>query len=472
MSFGLTNAPAAFMSLMIGIFKPYQVLFVIVFIDDILVYLKSKKKHEENLRMVLEMLRKKKLYAKFSKCEFWLDSVSFLGHVVSKDGVMVDPSKIETANVVADALSRKAGSMGSLAHLQVSTRLLAREVQTLSNNFIRLEVIEKGGFLASVEARSSFLDKIKGKQFGDDKLSRIRDMVLRREDKDAIMDEEVALRIKGTMYRDLEQHFWWSKIKGDIVDFVAKGPNCQQVKYEHQRLGETLQRMPIPEWKWEKIAMDFVVGLPKTMGKFDSIWLLVAQSRQNEYADRKVRDMQFMEGEQFLLKVSPMKGMMRFAKQGKLSPRYIGPFEVLKRMGEVSYELALPPALSGVHPEESVAFLDREVRKLRSMEIASVKVQWKNRPGKESTWEKEADMQERYPHIFKDSGTPFRRSFLLVIVRGRTMGKLEINITRLAARRIEEERVNEEVPSQVDKVEQVPQGGQRVQGAQDSKVTP
>ena len=70
--------------------------------------------------------------------------------------------------------------------------------------------------------------------------------------------------------------------------------------------------------------------------------LLAAQSRQKEYADRKVRDLEFMEGEQVLLKVSPMKGVMRFGKRGKLSPRYIGPFEVLKRVGEVAYELALP----------------------------------------------------------------------------------------------------------------------------------
>ena len=83
------------MSLMNGIFKPYLDLFVIVFIDDILVYSKSKKEHKEHLRIVLEVLREIRLYAKFSKCEFWLDSVSFLGHVVSKDGVMVDPSKIE-----------------------------------------------------------------------------------------------------------------------------------------------------------------------------------------------------------------------------------------------------------------------------------------------------------------------------------------------------------------------------------------
>ena len=96
MSFGLTNTPVVFMSLMNGIFKPYLDLFVIVFIDDILVYSKSKKEHEEHLRILLEMLREKKIYDKFSKCEFWLDAVSFLGHVVFKDGVMVDPSKIET----------------------------------------------------------------------------------------------------------------------------------------------------------------------------------------------------------------------------------------------------------------------------------------------------------------------------------------------------------------------------------------
>ena len=89
--------------------------------------------------------------------------------------ILYHPGK---ANVVADALSRRAGSMGTLAHLQFSRRPLAREVQTLANNFMRLEVNEKGGFLVSVEARSSFLDKIKGKQFTDEKLIRIRDKVL------------------------------------------------------------------------------------------------------------------------------------------------------------------------------------------------------------------------------------------------------------------------------------------------------
>ncbi|TMW80296.1 hypothetical protein EJD97_021759 [Solanum chilense] len=119
-----------------------------------------------------------------------------------------------------------------------------------------------------------------------------------------------------------------------------------------------------------------------------------------------------MKGEQVLLKVSPMKGVMRFGKRGKLSPRYIGPFEVLKRVGEVAYELALPLGLSGVHSVfHHVAILDREVRKFRSREIASIKVQWKNRPIEEATWEKEADMREIYPHLFTDSGTPLRPCF-------------------------------------------------------------
>ena len=101
------------------------------------------------------------------------------------------------ANVVADALSRKAGSMGSLDHLQFSRRPLAREIQTLANDFMRLEVNEKGGFLAYMEARSSFLDKIKGKQFTDEKLTQIRDKVLRGEAKEAKINEVGVLRIKG-----------------------------------------------------------------------------------------------------------------------------------------------------------------------------------------------------------------------------------------------------------------------------------
>lgn len=95
MPFGLTNAPAVFMSLMNRVFQPYLDRFVIVFIDDILIYSRSEAEHVEHLRSVLQILRDRQLYAKLSKCEFWLDRVVFLGHVISSDGISVDPNKVE-----------------------------------------------------------------------------------------------------------------------------------------------------------------------------------------------------------------------------------------------------------------------------------------------------------------------------------------------------------------------------------------
>jgi hypothetical protein len=94
MSFGLTNAPVYFMNLMNKVFMEYLDRFVVVFIDVILVYSNNDSDHEEHLRMVLQKLRDNRLYARFSKCEFWIDEVPLLGHIISNGGISVDPAKV------------------------------------------------------------------------------------------------------------------------------------------------------------------------------------------------------------------------------------------------------------------------------------------------------------------------------------------------------------------------------------------
>ncbi|KAL0551810.1 hypothetical protein IC582_010899 [Cucumis melo] len=159
-----------------------------------------------------------------------------------------------------------------------------------------------------------------------------------------------------------------------------------------------------------------------------------AQSRQTSYADVRRKDLEFEVGDKVFLKVAPMKGVLRFERRGKLSPRFVGPFEILERIGPVAYRLALPPSLSTVHDvfhvsmlrkyvpdpshvvdyepleidenlsyiEQPVEVLAREVKTLRNKEIPLVKVLWRNHRVEEATWEREDDMRSRYPELFEE----------------------------------------------------------------------
>ncbi|GJQ91965.1 putative reverse transcriptase domain-containing protein [Tanacetum coccineum] len=180
MSFGLTNAPTVFMDLMNRVCKPYLDKFIIVFIDDILIYSKSKEEHSEHLKIILDLLKKEKLYAKFSKCDFWLESVQFLGHVINSEGIYVDPAKIEAiknwpvpmlptkvrqfiglagvhntfgyqpdkANVVADALSRKVRdkplrvrSLVMSTCTDLSERILKAQLEAVKQEIVKAEIL-------------------------------------------------------------------------------------------------------------------------------------------------------------------------------------------------------------------------------------------------------------------------------------------------------------------------------------------
>ncbi|KAL4021738.1 hypothetical protein IC575_020549 [Cucumis melo] len=162
--------------------------------------------------------------------------------------------------------------------------------------------------------------------------------------------------------------------------------------------------------------------------------MLTAQSRHKSYADVRRKDQEFEVGDMVFLKVAPMKGVLRFEKKGKLSPRFVGPFEILERIGPVAYCLALPPSFSAMHDvfhvsmlrryvadpthvvdfeplqisenlryeEQSVEILAREVKKLRSREISLIKVLWRNHGVEEATWEREEDMRAQHPELFED----------------------------------------------------------------------
>ena len=164
--------------------------------------------------------------------------------------------------------------------------------------------------------------------------------------------------------------------------------------------------------------------------------LLTAQSRQKSYADKRRRPLEFEVGDHVFLKVMPKRGVVRFDKQGKLSSRFIGPFEVLERVGAVAYRLALPPSLSGVHEvfhvsmlrkytrepahvvdwgelvidadgtfeEGPVRIMDSQEQVLRRKTVRLVKVLWKHRGVDEATWKHEDTMRTRYPFLFQDEG--------------------------------------------------------------------
>ncbi|KAA3456128.1 DNA/RNA polymerases superfamily protein [Gossypium australe] len=701
MPFGLTNAPAIFMDLMNRIFRLYLDRFVVVFRDDILIYSRDEKKHAEHLRIVLQTLREKQLYAKFSKCEFWLHEVSFLGHIVSASGIRVDPSKIsailnwnppKNVSEVRSFLGlagyyRRFKSFDQLKTLLTEAPVLAppksgKEFVVYSDaslNGLGCVLMQEGKVVAyasrqlkphkknypthdlelavivfALKIWRHYLYGEKCHVFSDHKslkyLMTQKDLNLRQRRwlellkvyelvidyhpgkvnvvSDALSRKSlftlcalstqldwsddcyipISYRVSRNpelihlilseahnghlsvhpgstkMYHDLRQHYWWSGMKRDISDFVSKCLVCQQVKAEHQVPSGLLQPILIPEWKWDRVTMDFVSGLPHTPRKKDAIWVVVdrlkksthfisvrsnfslerlaelyiseivrlhgvllsivsdrdprftsrfwkklqealgtklhfslafhpqtdgqseriiqiledmlrccilefngswgqylpliefaynnsfqtsikmvpyealygrkfrtplhwtersenklhkvdlikdseqkvklirdclkaASDRQKSYADLKRKDIEFEIGDKVFLKVSPWKKVLRFGRKGKLSPRFIGPYEIIERVRPVAYRLKLPSELEKIHnvfhvsmlcryrsdpshvitpseieirsdmtyEEEPICILAREVKELRNKKIPLVKVLWNRHRIEEAT---------------------------------------------------------------------------------------
>ncbi|KAB2632511.1 S ribonuclease [Pyrus ussuriensis x Pyrus communis] len=677
MPFGLTNAPAAFMDLMNRVFQPYLDRFVIVFIDDILVYSKSKAEHVRHLTLVLKRLREHQLYAKFSKCQFWLDQVAFLGHVISAQGILVDPQKVaaveswEQPRTVTEWDDRCERSFQQLKHCLTHAPVLALpddsgdfELKPHEMNYPTHD-LELAAIIFALKLWRHYLYGEKCRIFTDHKslqyLFTQKELNLRQrrwlellsdydctidyhpgranvvadalsrksqgrinalyasrvslladlratgvrmfvpksvELKKEILDEAhisaYAMHPGATkMYHTIRPFYYWPGMKREIAEYVSSCAVCQQVKAERKKPFGLLQPLPVPEWKWENITMDFVYKLPRTHNGFDGIWVIVdrltksahfipvrekyslsrlaelfiskvvkyhgvpvsivsdrdprftskfwvafqealgtrllystayhpqtdgqsertiqtledmlrasvlqfgdawhqrldlmefaynnsfhssigmapfealygracrtplcwsevgervlvgpeiveettqnvqviksnlkaAQDRQKSLADRRATDRTYEVGDWVFLKLSPWRGVVRFGKKGKLSPRYIGPYVVTERVGEVAYRLELPPELARVHnvfhvsmlrhyvadpshvippqpleinpdltyDEEPVTIIDWKEKVLRSKTVNLVKVLWRNHSVEEATWETEDRMRD------------------------------------------------------------------------------
>jgi hypothetical protein len=596
--------------------------------------------HDLELAAVVFALKIWRHYLYGSQCDIYTDHKSLKYIFTQKDLNMRQRRWIEQikdydcrilyhpgkANVVADALSRKSRSEAS--NLVPTTDQLAQQFGMIHFD---TRPTTRWMSLATLSIQPMLTDWIKVAQEADPELKALKEkisqgeassfsfaadgilrnhsrVVLPKDDKlrKEILDEahktQYTVHPGSTkMYQDLKKIYWWSGMKRDIAEYVARCSTCQQVKAEHQRPAGPLQPLSIPEWKWDQIGMDFVVGLPRASSGQDAIWVIVdrltksahfipykindsmqkmaelyireivrlhgvpnsivsdrdprftskfwgrlqdamgtrlnfstayhpqtdgqsertiriledmlrlcvldfkgnwinflplvefaynnsfqatigmapyealygrkcrsplywdevgekqllgpeivqdtkdkialirkrmltAQSRQKSYADQHRRKLEFKVGDQVFLKVSPMKGVFRFDKKGKLSPRYVGPFEVNEIVGPVAYRVALPPELAGVHDvfhvstlrkhipdplqvvnfkplrvqenltyeEMPIQIMDRKEKQLRTKTIPLVKVLWRNHGVEEASWELEQKMRNRYPHLFED----------------------------------------------------------------------
>ncbi|KAJ1692761.1 hypothetical protein LUZ63_009459 [Rhynchospora breviuscula] len=833
MPFGLTNAPAAFMDLMNRVFQDALDTYVIVFIDDILVYSKSHEEHTEHLQAVLQRLREHQLFAKFSKCEFWMDQVKFLGHVISGKGIAVDSDKVKAiveweapknvsdirsflglagyyrrfvsgysqiarpmtqllhkgtpfkwsekqdksfqelknrlvsapvltlplpdkdytvytdasrnglgcvlmqedhviaygsrqlrtheqnypthdlelaavifalkiwrhylygskcriftdhqslkyvftqkelnlrqrrwlelmkdydldiqylagkANVVADALSRK--RRANLAEVVTQEESLIKEMRQMNLGVgissegchEKARLSDNKGSVRNTEANALIVltamvvqpdlrARIRMAIDADPKCKKFQEHARTNEtsrfklndegllcfDDRVCVPENTELRKEilseahesgytihpgeVKMYKDLRRYFWWPNMKKDVSEFVAKCMVCQQVKADRKKIPGLLYPNSRAQEKFQIITMDFVTGLPRTVKRYEAIWVIVdtltkiahfiplkaevsgrelaelffryqikyhgcpetiisdrdtrftshfwksfqesmgtklnfstahhpqtdgqsertiqtledmlracalsfggswadhlhmaefaynnsyhaslgtspseaycghawrtplwwkpsgtyvptgpemvldcaektqiiltrlaaARDRQKKYADTRRRALEFEVGSRVWLKVSPRRGIRRFGVAGKLSPRYVGPFPILNRIGPLAYKLKLPEALERVHPvfhvsqlrqyipdsshvidhsglslDESLTYeevpmqiLDSKELKLRNKTIRQVLVQWGRHSAREATWELESTIREKYPDLFNAPG--------------------------------------------------------------------
>ncbi|GJV49042.1 putative reverse transcriptase domain-containing protein [Tanacetum coccineum] len=401
MSFGLTNAPALFMDLMNRVCKLYLDRFVIVFIDDILIYSKRRKEHEGHLKLILKLLKKEELYAKFLKCEFWLSkkSVKFnwgektevvfqlLKHKLCSAPILVLLEEIENFMVYCNASLKGLGAV--LMQKEKFIAYASRQLKVHEKNYTTHDLeLGKANVVADALSRK---ERIKPLRF------RALVMTIGLNHPKQILSAQSEAR--------KEENFINEDLHGTRLDMsIAYHP---QTDGQSERTIKTLEDMlrpyvlefgkgwdkhlPLVEFSYNNSYHTSIKAAPfealygrkrrspicwaevgdtqltrpeiihETTDKIVQIksHIQAARDRQKRYADVRRKPFEFQVGDMVMLKVSPWNGVIRFGKRGKLNPCYIGPFKILSKVGTVAYRLKLPDQLSRAHSTFQVSNLKK-----------------------------------------------------------------------------------------------------------------
>ncbi|KAA3483319.1 integrase [Gossypium australe] len=396
----------------------------------------SDTDHAEHLRTELQTLRDKKLFAKFSKCEFWLREVRFLGHIVFGDGIRVDPRCVlmQEGKVIAYA---------------------SRQLKPHEKNYSTHD-LELAAIVFALKIWRHHLYSEKCHVFSDHKS--LKYLITQK-------DLNLQQRRWPELLKDYELVIDYHPRKTNIVADALSRKSLFALRAINTRLTlsediSVLAKMRarllvmVLGWKWDRITMDFITTLPLTPKKKDAVWVVVDRLtksahfisirtdssldklakliRRLTYVDLKRKEIEFQVGDKVFLKVPPWKKILNFGRKGKLSSRFIRSYEIVERIGPVAYRLALPTELERIHSvfhvsmlrhyrsdpshmislpeveirsdmtygEEPVKILAREVNQLRNKSIALVKVLWQRHGVEEATWEPEEAMRKQYPNPF------------------------------------------------------------------------
>ncbi|GJW50504.1 putative reverse transcriptase domain-containing protein [Tanacetum coccineum] len=284
MPFGLTNASAVFMDLMNRVCKPYLVKFVIVFIDDILIYSKNKEEHEEHLKLILKCLKKEELYAKFSTCKFWIpkgdkQEIAFqtLNNKLCSAPILALPQGAENFIVYFDVshkglgvvlMQNKKGKENVVADA-LSPQIEAQKPENIKNEDVG-GMIRKDIPKEKLEPRANGTLCLNGRSwlpcYGD-----LRIVIMHESHKSKYSIHPGF----DKMYQDMKKLYWWLDMKADIATYIFKCLTCAKVKAEHQRPSGLLVQPEIPQSKWDNITMDFVTKLSKSSQGYDTIWVII-----------------------------------------------------------------------------------------------------------------------------------------------------------------------------------------------------